>query len=180
MHSLLKRHSDVASLRLRVHEEVGFMLPFRLYARKPEQGEGQITYFDKHSMQSGLVNDWAREDGFSIVHHGDSQSIKPIRPFRVKMPLDDNLVDLKALVFRFPFLFSMLSFLLSRRQGNLLGSLSAHSSLVSGSSNDTTARGDEEGDAVGERRTFPMVWFSESVVVLAGVRLRLPQTGACD
>ena len=72
----------------------------------------------------------------------------------------------------------MLSFLLSRRQGNLLGSLSAHSSLVSGSSNDTTARGDEEGDAVGERRTFPMVWFSESVVVLAGVRLRLPQTAA--
>src|SRR3989442_2455214 len=68
----------------------------------------------------------------------------------------------------------MPSFLLSHRQGNLLGSLSAHSSLVSGSSNDTTARGDGEGDAVGERRTFPMVWFSESVVVLAILQSRRP------
>ncbi|MFL5587646.1 MAG: hypothetical protein ACJ8DI_08325 [Ktedonobacteraceae bacterium] len=49
-------------------------------------------------MQSSLVNDWAREDGFSIVHQGDGQPIKPIRPFAVKMPLDDELVDLKGLL----------------------------------------------------------------------------------
>src|SRR5579863_955763 len=44
-------------------------------------------------MQSGLVNDWAREDGFSIVHHSDVQSIKPIRPLTVEMSFDGNAVD---------------------------------------------------------------------------------------
>ena len=62
---------------------------------------------------------------------------------------------------------------------NILVSHSAHSSLVSGSSNDATARDDGEGDAVGERRTFPMALFSESIVVLAGVQW-LPQMDACD
>src|SRR5438094_816107 len=84
-----------------MHEEVGFTLPTRLYAHQREQGQTQITYFDQHSMQSRLINYWAREDGFSIVHHSDGQSIKPLRPFTVKMPLDDNLVDLLSIVFAF-------------------------------------------------------------------------------
>ena len=50
-------------------------------------------------MQSGLVNDGAGEDGFAIVHQSDSQSIKPVRPLMVKMPLDDDLVDLLSNVF---------------------------------------------------------------------------------
>src|SRR5437588_10594833 len=52
-------------------------------------------------MQSGLVNDWAGEDGFSIVHQSDGQPIKPVRPFTVKMPLDDDPVDLLSNVFAF-------------------------------------------------------------------------------
>src|SRR5947209_20251597 len=63
--------------------------------------EAQITYFDEQSMQSGLVNDWAGEDGFSIVHQSDGQPIKPVRPFTVKMPLDDDPVDLLSNVFAF-------------------------------------------------------------------------------
>src|SRR2546428_10199844 len=77
-HRAITLSSSVALPCLRTHEKVGFLLPFRLYARQREQGETQITYFDQHSMQGGLINDWAREDGFSIVHHGDGQSIKPI------------------------------------------------------------------------------------------------------
>src|SRR5947209_20352814 len=63
--------------------------------------EAQITYFDEQSMQSGLVNDWAGENGFSIVHQSDGQPIKPLRPITVKMPLDDDPVDLLSNVFAF-------------------------------------------------------------------------------
>src|SRR6266568_8894378 len=93
--------SSGASLFFLVYKRVGFTLPTRLCPSQREEGEAQITYFDEHSMQSGLVNDWAGEDGFSIVHHGDGQPIKPLRPFTVKMPLDDDLVDLLSNVFAF-------------------------------------------------------------------------------
>ena len=69
------------------------MLPTRLYACQREEREAQITYFDQHSMQSGLVNDWASQDGFSMVHQSDGQPIKPIRPFTVEMSFDGNAVD---------------------------------------------------------------------------------------
>src|SRR5437762_8210694 len=52
-------------------------------------------------MQGSLINYWASEDGFSIVHQSDGQPIKPLRPFTVKMPLDDDLVDLLSNVFAF-------------------------------------------------------------------------------
>src|SRR5947209_20576235 len=45
-------------------------------------------------MQGGLVNDWARGNGFAIVHQSDGQPIKPLRPFTVQMPLDGNAVDI--------------------------------------------------------------------------------------
>jgi hypothetical protein len=73
----------------------------RLYARQREEREAQITYFDQYSMQSSLVSDWARENGFSILQQSDSQSIKPVRPFAVKMSLDYDLVDLLSSVFAF-------------------------------------------------------------------------------
>src|SRR6266566_3200071 len=47
--------SSVASLFFLVYKGVGFTLPTRLYARQREQGQTQITYFDEHSMQGGLV-----------------------------------------------------------------------------------------------------------------------------
>jgi hypothetical protein len=59
-------------------------------------------------------------------------------------------------------------------------SQSAHSSLVRCSLTDRVPRGEEKGDAVGERRTFLIVLFSESVEVPEGVLLPLPQTDACD
>jgi hypothetical protein len=40
----------------------------RVDTSQREQGQTYITYFDQHSMQGGLVNHWASEDGFSIVH----------------------------------------------------------------------------------------------------------------
>ena len=62
----------------------------------------------------------------------------------------------------------------------MLVSHSAHSSPVHCSSTDRVPRGEEEGDAVCVKRTFPMVLFSESVVVPEGVLLPLPKIDACD
>src|SRR2546421_6982826 len=52
-------------------------------------------------MQGSLINYWASEDGFSSVHKSDGQPIKPLRPFTVKMPLDDDPVNLLSNVFAF-------------------------------------------------------------------------------
>ena len=49
-------------------------------------------------MQGGLIREWAGQDGFPTAHQCDGQPIKPIRPFAVKIPLDDELVDLKDLL----------------------------------------------------------------------------------
>src|SRR5579859_4106101 len=87
---LAQQGSSAFSRRSSLH---GFVLPIRLYTSKREQGKAQITYFDQHSMQRGLVNDWATQDSFSTVHLGDGQSIKPLRPFTLKMSLDSNAVD---------------------------------------------------------------------------------------
>src|SRR5712692_1708048 len=87
-------------------------------------------------MQSRLVNDRAREDGFSIVHQSDGQPIKPLRPFTVKMPLDDDLVDLLSNLFAFHSCAPCSPSCSLTVKGTTCRSHSAHSSLVSGSSND--------------------------------------------
>src|SRR5262249_25881299 len=58
-----------------------------------DQSHSQITHFSKQSMQGGLINDRARQEGVPVVLPGDGQAAKPVCPLRPEVTLDPDLID---------------------------------------------------------------------------------------
>src|SRR5947209_3406158 len=56
-----------------------------------QQGQGQITYFDQHPVQGGLIGQVTPQHGVVLVV-GDRQPLEPGRPMLVEMFLDANFI----------------------------------------------------------------------------------------
>src|SRR5215212_10891179 len=70
----------------------GGILATGIYPLHGQQRQPQVTYPGQHAMQRGLVDYLSRKDGIAVLHVGDREPAKPIRPVLVQVPFHPNLV----------------------------------------------------------------------------------------
>jgi len=76
----------------------------RLVQAHQNQRQVQITDPFKQTMESRLIRQRARQDGFSITHHRDSQTLAPFRPMLGELFLYADSVMIHMWSWVLPFL----------------------------------------------------------------------------